>query len=680
MKRTRSFFCRRRNPERRKAYVFQMNVIYSPYHIDAGGLTPAISLCYDPGCPKQRRTDGRRIMCGICGFVHREQADEKLLTEMIDEIRYRGPDDAGTFLENLESGYQIGLAHRRLAILDLSADGHQPMESEDGVAVITFNGEIYNFKELRSELQLLGHSFRSGTDTEVILAACRQWGIDAVSRFNGMFAFCLYDREKQTVWLVRDRMGVKPLYYAVDGNNLVFASELKPLLRYPGFRREIDRDALTLYLAAEYIPGEQSIYQQARKLLPGEMLKWTPEGMEKRRYWSVRDVVLRTEPYTGDYGEAMEELDALIGDAVRLRMISDVPLGAFLSNGVDSSLMTAKMQRLSPTPVRTFTVGFREEEYDESERAAAVAAFLGTEHHTRILSVEEGKSLFRQLPLYYDEPLADPSMIATMLVSAAAKEHVTAAVSGDAGDELFCGYNTYARFQQLKKLARLSRLLNGAEKLLPIRELGERLNSRVWVKLFHLTDDEEIIDADLYAWLDRYRGLTDGAADLTAFRDAMPLGTSLEDKAMLHDLTSYLPDDILTKVDRASMAVSLETRAPLLDYRVVEFALRLPLEYKLRNGEKKRILKDLLYREVPASLIGQKKMGFRIPFARWLREDFSEMVRWYFSAEFLRKQDLFDEGAVRKMLKRYEKSDTPDFAREVWTFLIFQMWYETYLI
>ena len=361
-------------------------------------------------------------------------------------------------------------------------------------------------------------------------------------------------------------------------------------------------------------------------------------------------------------------------------MNSDVPLGAFLSSGTDSSLMTAKMQRCSSSPVKTFTVGFQDAEFDESEAAAAVAGWLGTEHTTRILSVNEGKKLFPQLPEYYDEPLADPSMIATMLVSAMAREHVTVAISGDAGDELFCGYNTYTHFQKLRRLSGISRLLNGAEHLFPIREAGERHNRREWVKLFHLTDDEEIIDADLLTWQDRYRGLTDGEPDFSAFRTAMPLGEELFEKAMLHDLTSYLPDDVLTKVDRASMSVSLETRAPLLDYRIVEFALSLPLEYKLRDGVKKRILKDLLSREIPDTMIGQKKMGFRIPFAKWLREDFAELTEWYFSDEYIRKQDLFDPALVRKMQKSYQDSDTPDYAREIWTMLIFQMWYEHYCI
>ena len=617
-------------------------------------------------------------MCGICGFMHRERANETLLENMIDEIRYRGPDDAGCFLDNLENGFQIGLAHRRLAILDLSANGHQPMYSEDRSAVITFNGEIYNFRELRRELEGYGYSFRSETDTEVILAAYRQWGIDAVRRFNGMFAFALYDKENQTVWLARDRMGVKPLYYWTDGKSVVFGSELKPIMRYPGFQREIDRDALMLYLAAEYIPGEQSIFRNTRKLLPGEILKWTPECTERRRYWSVRDVVLKQNRFSGSYQDALKELDTLVEDAVRLRMISDVPLGAFLSNGVDSSLITAKMQKVSDEPVKTFTVGFHEAEFDESGEAAAVARFLGTEHETRILSVDEGKKLFPCLPEFYDEPLADPSMIATMLVSAMARMHVTVALSGDAGDELFCGYNTYTHFQKLSRLKRISRALNGAERLLPIREIGERRNRRELVKLFHLTGDEEIIDADLLAWQDRYRGLADGKPDLSAFRTAMPLGTDLFEKAMLHDLTSYLPDDVLTKVDRASMSASLESRAPLLDYRVVEFALSLPTEYKIRDGVKKRILKDLLYREVPESMIGRKKMGFRIPFAKWLREDFSEQVSCYLSDEFIDRQGLFDRAVIGKMRKSYEKSDTSDFAREVWTLLIFQMWYERY--
>ena len=618
-------------------------------------------------------------MCGICGFIDRGQSSEELLREMIDTIRYRGPDDRGCVLETLDGGFRVGLAHCRLSILDLSAAGRQPMSSESGRTVISFNGEIYNYRNLRAQLEQKGYRFRTGTDTEVILCAYEAWGIDAVQRFNGMFAFALFDREAQSLYLVRDRMGVKPLYYFTDGEAMVFASELKPIMKYPGFRKEIDRNALTVYLAAEYIPGRQSIFRNTFKLLPGEILKWTPRGTEKRRYWSVRDVVSRQEPFSGSYEDALEELNALLEDAVRLRMISDVPLGAFLSSGVDSSLIAAKMQKLSDGPVKTFTVGFREQEFDESQAAEKVARYLGTEHETGVLSVEEGKELLEQLPRYFDEPIADPSQIATLLVSSMAREHVTVALSGDAGDELFCGYNTYAHFEKLKRLEGFSRALNAAEHLLPLREAGERANNRIWVKLFHLTSDEEIIDADLYTWWDRYRGIAGGAANPGVFQSAMTLGATLSEKAMLHDLGTYLPDDVLTKVDRASMAVSLETRAPLLDYRIVELALRLPLEFKLQNGNKKRILKDLLCREVPETLIGKKKMGFRIPFARWMREDYGDLIRRYFSDEFLRKQDLFDRGQLKKMQSAYEQSRRTDFAREVWTFLLFQLWYDHYV-
>ncbi len=618
-------------------------------------------------------------MCGICGFIDRGQSSEELLREMIDTIRYRGPDDRGCVLEALDSGFRVGLAHRRLAILDLSANGRQPMNAESGRTVVSFNGEIYNYRELRAQLEQKGYRFRTGTDTEVILCAYEAWGIDAVQRFNGMFAFALFDREAQCLYLVRDRMGVKPLYYFTDGETLVFASELKPVMKYPGFRKEIDRDALTMYLAAEYIPGSQSIFRNTFKLLPGEILRWTPRGTEKRRYWSVQDVLSRAEPFTGSYEDAQEELNALLEDAVRLRMISDVPLGAFLSNGVDSSLITAKMQKLSDAPVKTFTIGFREQEFDESQAAEKVAQYLGTEHETGVLSLEEGKTLLGQLPKYFDEPMADPSQIATLLVSSIARERVTVALSGDGGDELFCGYNTYAHFKKLRRLQGLSRALNAAEHLLPLREAGERGNRRTWVKLFHLTSDEEIIDADLYTWWDRYRGIAGGTADPGVFRTAMRSGRTLSEKAMLHDLGTYLPDDVLTKVDRASMAVSLETRAPLLDYRIVELALRFPLEFKLQEGKKKRILKDLLYCEVPEELIGQRKMGFRIPFARWMREDCADLIRRYFSDEFLRKQDLFDREQVKKMQRAYEQTRTTDYAREAWTFLLFQLWYDHYV-
>lgn len=619
-------------------------------------------------------------MCGICGFVHRGEDNQKTLETMIETIRYRGPDDVGFFEEKLENGFRLGFAHRRLAILDLSEKGHQPMCSDDGRLVLVFNGEIYNFLELRAELEGRGCFFRTGTDTEVILAAVQEWGTEkALPRFNGMFAFALFDRKEQSVTLVRDRMGVKPLYYTVSGDGLVFASELKPLMCYPGFQKEIDGDALQLYLSAEYIPGSRSIFRNTRKLLPGEMLKWTGDGVTHRRWWSVEQAFQDGEAYTGSYEEAREELNALLEDAVKLRMISDVPLGVFLSNGVDSSLIAAKMKKASASPIRTFTVAFREDGFDESGAAERVAAFLGAEHLSETLDADEGKKLLLKLPEFWDEPMADPSSVATMLVSRMARRNVTVALSGDAGDELFYGYNTYDHFERLRRWIPAGRLLNAADRILPVRDFAGEHNSRRLMKLLCLRSEEEIIDADLIAYRERYRTITEGSWDFSDFSTAMSSGKSLPEKAMLHDLITYLPGDILTKVDRASMASSLELRAPLLDYRVVEFALRLPLSYKYRDGVRKRILKDLLYREVPEELIGQRKKGFRIPFADWLRNDYRELLEDYCSESYLRRQNLFDIPTVRKMLGSFRRTETPDYAREVWTFLLFQMWYDRYI-
>jgi asparagine synthase (glutamine-hydrolysing) len=450
-------------------------------------------------------------------------------------------------------------------------------------------------------------------------------------------------------------------------------------MRYPGFRKEIDGDALQLYLCAEYIPGSRCIFKNTWKLLPGEILTWTAAGVSRRRWWTVEGALDAGGPYPGSYEEALEELDALVEDAVRLLMISDVPLGVFLSNGVDSSLIAAKMKKVSAGPIRTFTAAFREEGFDESEAAGRVAAWLGAEHRSELLDAEEGKRLLTRLPEFWDEPMADPSSVATMLVSRMARREVTVALSGDAGDELFYGYNTYAHFERLRRWVRVGRLLGRADGAFPLRRLAAAHNSRRLTKLLCMTSEEALIDADLFSYRDRYREITEGSWDFSDFSAAVRSGGSLPEKAMLHDLTTYLPGDILTKVDRASMAFSLELRAPLLDCRIVEFALRLPLSYKVEDGVRKRILKDLLYREIPKELIGQKKKGFRIPFADWLRNDFRALLRDYCSEDYLRGQNLFDPRTVRKMLQSFERTDTPDYAREVWTFLLFQLWYDRYM-
>lgn len=620
-------------------------------------------------------------MCGICGFIHSRNLSVDVLKSMNDTISYRGPNDEGYYMDTIAGGQQIGFAQRRLSILDLSSCGHQPMISRDGKLVVTYNGEIYNYQSIRDELMKKGYVFESKTDTEVILYSYQEWGIKCVNKFNGMFAFALYDKRHSTCYLVRDRMGVKPLYYYYKkmDHTLVFASELKPIMKYPAFEKRLNLEALKIYCAAKYIAGEKCIFEDTFKLLPGQYLKWGIDGLEQHQYWSIEKVIKEHPKFSGSYEEAKTELNHLLLDAVQLRMVSDVPIGAFLSNGVDSSLMVSMMQKVTcEEKIKTFTIGFHDPEFDEARYAKKVAEYLKTDHRESYLFLDVGKKMIEDIPKYFDEPMADPSQIAAMLVSKMAKEKVTVAISGDAGDELFCGYNHYEHFSYLKKYQKLSNLLNTINKHISIKSLMGKFGGRSIAKLFYLSNDMDIINSNILTFWLKYPNLLQGGADAHRFFDAGSLSDLAEEKAMFRDMMTYLPDDILVKVDRASMSASLETRAPLLDYRVVEFALTLPLEYKNYNGEKKRILKDILYSYVPKELIGQSKKGFGIPYAKWLKEDFEGITREYFSKKYIEEQSLFDYTTIQKMIKGFNQGKNPNYASDIWTLLMFQIWYGCY--
>jgi asparagine synthase (glutamine-hydrolysing) len=649
-------------------------------------------------------------MCGLVGFwetKYRGGDDDhlyRLVLQMASTLQHRGPDDSGAWQDQ---GAGVALGFRRLSIIDLSPEGHQPMCSESGRFVIVFNGEVYNFSALREALEAKGHMFRGHSDTEVMLAAIEEWGLEAaVKRFVGMFAIILWDRQERRLSLVRDRLGIKPLYYGWMDDTFLCGSELKALRAHPAFRPEIDRDALTLYMRHNYVPHPYSIYNGIQQLPPGTILTLGPTGREHPSpvaYWSARDVAERgvANPFSGSDHEAIEEMDTLLREAVRLRMVADVPLGAFLSGGVDSSTIVALMQAQSEQPVKTFTIGFDEAGYNEAVHARAVAAHLGTDHTELYVTPEQALTVIRSLPQVYDEPFADSSQVPTFLVSQLTRRHVTVSLSGDGGDELFGGYLRYSvarslwgKVGWLPPLARMG-LAHGIRRvskssydrwLGPLAPYTGRFGrvGRVGDKLYTLSEVLAVRDRE-----DLYRRLVSH----THAPESLVLGgheptTALTDHqwARVHDYTqemmyldtvSYLPDDILTKVDRASMAVSLEARVPLLDHRVVEFAWRLPMRLKVRDGQSKWILRQVLYKYLPRQLIERPKMGFAMPIDAWLRGPLREWAEALLNEHRLREEGYLDWRSVRAMWSEHLSGERNSQGR-LWDILMFQAWLKCY--
>lgn len=645
-------------------------------------------------------------MCGIAGFILGSQGNvdgESTVRAMTDAVVHRGPDGFGTYLDG--SG-RVGLGHRRLAIVDLSAAGHQPMFSVSKRYVITFNGEIYNFRRLRAELEAQGVVFRGHSDTEVMLAAIEFWGIPAaVRRFDGMFAFALWDSRDQELWLVRDRLGKKPLYFGKVNGSLIFGSELKSLWQFPGFERRIDRNSLTLLLRHSYIPAPLSIYEGIGKVRPGTlrrvvMRRGTPQIDDEQTYWSARDAFVRgrAERFQGNSDEAVEALDETLRNAVSDRMVADVPLGAFLSGGIDSSAVVALMQAQTSRPVKTFSIGFHDRAYNEAHHAAAVAKHLGTDHTEVYLSAADALSVVPLLPTMFDEPFSDSSQIPTYLVSKMARQHVTVALSGDGGDELFCGYPRYHKWRKVWSLMRLiplplrlllARQLNrvpidGWDRFLrPIMSLRRTSAPRISAgdRLHKLADalgastPEAVYRRFVSHCMHPQRFVigatepetvlsgTEGPTDTDAFTEYM----------MMLDVLSYLPNDILTKVDRASMAVSLEVRGPLLDHRVVELAASMPLEFKLRDGTDKWMLRQVLSRYAPPTLFERSKMGFGVPIESWLRGPLRGWAEDLLAESALRSDAIFQVSPVRDLWADFIDRGYPCHY-PLWDILVFQSW------
>jgi asparagine synthase (glutamine-hydrolysing) len=629
-------------------------------------------------------------MCGLAGFVDGNGGSTDLAgtaREMAGALTHRGPDDSGVWVDQ-DAGVALGF--RRLSIIDLSPAGHQPMIAASGRYVATLNGEIYNFEELRRELRQSGvaPAFRGHSDTEVMLAAFDAWGVEAaVRRFNGMFAIAVWDRSARTLQLVRDRMGVKPLYYGWAGPSFVYGSELKALRRHPHFRAEVDRGALDLYLRFMYVPAPYSIYRGIRKLLPGTILTLDAATgrAETSVYWSARDAALRgaARPFEGSREEAAGEVETLLRDAVRIRMIADVPLGVFLSGGIDSSLVTAVMQSESAVPVRSFSIGLQDQTYDESRYAAAVARHLGTDHTELTVTAQDALDIIPRLPAIYDEPFGDSSQIPTHLLSVLTRKHVTVSLSGDGGDELFGGYVRYFIGQRVSRVKRvlphvLGRVLGSALTAVSPRGWSRVVSPWTADRIHKLARVLKAPDADamyfelVQHWANVVIGGTPPELPLTD-RATWPSLPGPVERMMYFDQVSYLPDDILTKVDRASMAASLEAREPLLDYRLVELAWRLPLSMKVGRGKGKLVLRTILNRYLPQSLIERPKMGFAIPLESWLRGPLRQWAEALLDPAVLRAQGFLE---VRPVRAKWEEllAGRGDWKYHVWAVLMFQAW------
>jgi asparagine synthase (glutamine-hydrolysing) len=632
-------------------------------------------------------------MCGITGYWARRGDPSAWLADLgasVESLRSRGPDDNGVWVR---TGGRVALGHTRLSILDLSPLGHQPMRSPDGSLTMVFNGEVYNFAVVRAELEALGHRFRSSGDSEVILAALQEWGVKAVDKFIGMFAIAVWNERERRLMLLRDRMGVKPLYYAWNGSTLWFGSELKALRAFRQWQPEIDRDAVGEYLQYGYISAPRSIYRNVQKLLPGHWLELGEVGEPvAHRYWTA---VSEKQTLQGTEDELEQRLETLLIDACRYRMVSDVPVGVFLSGGLDSSLVAALLQRYGGGEVRTFTIGFDDPRYDESRHAKKVAAHLGTRHTEKIVTANDMRGVLEDWAELFDEPFGDQSGVPTYLVSKMAREHVKVALSADGGDELFSGYSHYGvvldRERSLARLPRLAReglakipphALRGLIGSLPMpaslrhaarRKLVERIE-KLQVMMPAL-DRPTMYDLAMSFWTPWEIASLLGAG--AAPRERIETPMNFADQMSRCDLRHYLPDDILVKVDRTTMAVGLEGREPLLDHRLAEFALRLPLAMRRGALGTKHLLRKVLYRHVPRELVDRPKQGFAIPLASWLRGDLAPLLDQYLSRDRIREGGLFDPDLVAKTVANFRDggagNDRLD-VQKVWLLMAFEMW------
>lgn len=629
-------------------------------------------------------------MCGITGFIDfNNKTSQEVLVGMVASLHHRGPDDSGAEMFHLAK-CTIGLSQARLSIIDLSAGGHQPMHYKH--LSIVFNGEIYNFKEIKATLTELDHQFSSQSDTEVVLHAFEEWGTKCLDRFIGMFAFVLLDKNSQQVYFFRDRAGVKPFYYYWKNNLLLFASELKAFHKHPFFEKEIDQAALEVYFDFGYIPSPYTIFKHCHKLSSGHFMTIDLISKEThlQQYWNVHDFY-KKEALKISYPEAKEQIHQLLKSACEYRMIADVPVGVFLSGGYDSTAVTAILQKDRTEKIKTFTIGF-EEGNNEAPFAKETAKYLGTDHYEYFCSTKEGQEIIPQLPYFFDEPFADSSAIPTMLVSKMARQKVTVALSADAGDEVFAGYNSYQSMMNyagklnkipegLKPIA--SAALMAGSYLVP----GSKpvLKHKTYGAAYALQADKKQQIADLVwkasslplRYADRIFAKKNGKhvsgyeVNAQGYRDELSVMLSV-------DYDMYLEHDILTKVDRAAMSVSLEGREPLLDHRLVEFAAGLPSQYKHDGKTGKKILKDIVHDYVPKEMMERPKTGFSLPIFSWLNTDLSYLLEEYLSGKAISKSNLFDVEFISQIVEEF-KTGHFHYKPLIWKLLMFQMWYERWM-
>jgi asparagine synthase (glutamine-hydrolysing) len=634
-------------------------------------------------------------MCGVVGYISSNRDDESI-KKMLKVQAYRGPDDRGIFLEKIDKKY-IHLGHNRLSIQDLSVQGHQPFVSHCGEYVIVYNGEVYNFKTIRQELEKLGYSFVSESDTEVILYAYKAWGMKCLEKFIGMFAFTVLDKKLQRVFLVRDRAGVKPLYYYVKDDNFLFSSELKSFHQHPEFRKELNKEVLPYYFQFGYIPAPNTIFKNCYKLEPGHYLELKLENLEftLKQYWSV-DEQYTNEKFDKSESEILNDLEALLTDAVEQRMVSDVPVGVFLSGGYDSTLVTALLSKNKKRKLHTYTIGFKDKRYNEAEHAKTIAEHFGTKHTEYYVSEADMLSKIKALPFYYDEPFGDSSALPTMLVSELAKREVTVALSADGGDEAFCGYSKYFFLQKL------SNIFSSGFKKSILKTTLNRLSEKRVEKLNSLfpRSMQQTNIKDKYNKFKRAgnaNSLEEMFMQASSYVDPIEVEKFLKveretkvyhkfnmnnshhfiDEMMRVDYKTFMVDDVLTKVDRATMSVSLEGREPLLDHRIIEYMARVPVEQKYKNGTGKYLAREILYRYISPEIIDKPKAGFQIPLAEWLKNDLKSLVEQYVKKDRL-DEEIFNLVEVEKIKESVFKGESKH-VNTLWFILMYELWRERWM-
>lgn len=631
-------------------------------------------------------------MCGICGFVAKKNISLQYLKQMNDIMIHRGPDDSGAEIFNDNSGYYVGMAQRRLSILDLSLQGHQPMHAYDDSVILVFNGEVYNYHDLKNKTK--DYPYVSKCDTETIIGTYLKWGRISLNKWiekiDGMFAFALYDKKIQTLYLVRDRIGKKPLYYWIDGYDIVFSSELKSIMVHPYFKKNINKKVIPRYLFQQYINAPDTIFDDVYQLEPGCILSYKIGGeINIQKYWDIySEYKIGIQEMVSDYSEAKYILKKILKNAVSKRMIADVPLGTFLSGGYDSSLITALAQECSNTPINTFSIGVYDDNLDEAKYARKISEYLGTRHTEMYLDDKILFDMIEDIPKYFDQPFADSSQIPTMLVSKIAKEKITVALSGDGGDELFCGYSIYDQIRLAQKFDRIGGLLYFVGKL-GIRNY--RINELYPIQIKAVTENRDkrfktqvgangyqsVIHKMMKSESNYYEQKYDMEIDY--------IENNWQIKRMLLDMYTYLPGDILTKVDRSSMRYSLECRCPMLDTEVIRYSFRMSHYFKYNHGDKKHILKDIAYDYIPKEILERPKQGFSIPINNWLTGGLRHKVEEYADESFLKEQGIFEPQFVHKLIKQYLNvgdrgpATGNNYSRIVWPFFIFQQWYEYYV-